>query len=401
MNKLRNAILYTMLIVVVFRIGVHIPVPFVNVDAIKSIVESDTFSFLSILNGGGLTNFSILALGVSPYITSSIIVQLLQTDLSKTVTSWSEQGRVGHVKTKRLTLVLSAIFGFLQAMGLTVGFSKYSNNFISNPTMFTYVIIALTMTVGSLILTWVGEFVDNKGLVSGISLVIFGGIISRIPSELSVIYQNGLTWNAVLAFVILITIIVFVEQSQLRLPLYYSKKSLSGDYLTWLPIKINVAGIIPVILAGSLFSIVPLMDSVLFGNVVRPDWMTFVLDCFTLESKKGVITYGLMIVVFTLFYSHVQLNPERVAEHLGKVNGYIVGVRPGLDTEKYVSKKLNKLSFISSLYLILVSVLPLNAILGLQKSSLLSGTTMLILIGVSIEIYRNIKGKQTIGNYLQ
>lgn len=399
MSKLRNAILYTMLIVVVFRIGVHIPVPFVNVDSIKSIIESDTFSFLSILNGGGLTNFSILALGVSPYITSSIIVQLLQTDLSKTVTSWSEQGRMGHVKTKRLTLVLSAIFGFLQAIGLTVGFSKYNHDFIQNPTMFTYVIIALAMTIGSLILTWVGEFVDDKGLASGISLVIFGGIISRIPLELSTIYQNGLTWKAVLAFVILITIIVFVEQSQLRLPLYYSKKSLSGDYLTWLPIKINVAGIIPVILAGSLFSIVPLMDSVLFSDA-RPDWMAFVLECFTLASKKGVITYGLMIVIFTFFYSHVQLNPERVAEHLGKANGYIVGVRPGLDTEKYVSMELNKLSFISSFYLILISVLPLNAMLGLQKSNLLSGTTMLILIGVSIEIHRNIKGKQTVGNYL-
>lgn len=241
---------------------------------------------------------------------------------------------------------------------------------------------------------------DDKGLASGISLVIFGGIISRIPSELSTIFQNGLAWNAVLAFVILITIIVFVEQSQLRLPLYYSKKSLSGDYLTWLPIKINVAGIIPVILAGSLFSVVPLMDSVLFSDV-RPDWMTFVLECFKLASKKGVIVYGLLIVVFTLFYSHVQLNPERVAEHLGKANGYIVGVRPGLDTEKYISRKLNKLSFISSIYLIFVSVVPITAMLGLQQSSVLSGTTMLILIGVSIEIYRNIKGKQTIGNYLQ
>lgn len=399
MNKLRNAILYTMLIVVVFRIGVHIPVPFVNVDAIKSIVESDTLSFLSILNGGGLTNFSILALGVSPYITSSIIVQLLQADLSKTVTSWSEQGRVGHVKTKRLTLVLSSVFGFLQAIGLTVGFSKYSNDFIQNPSMFKYLIIALTMTLGSFILTWVGEFIDDKGLASGISLVIFGGIISRIPSELSVIYQSGLAWNAVLAFVILVTIIVFIEQSQLRLPLYYSKKSLDGDYLTWLPIKINVAGIIPVILAGSLFSVVPLMDSVLFSDA-RPNWMTFVLECFTLASKKGVIVYGLLIVVFTLFYSHVQLNPERVAEHLGKANGYIVGVRPGLDTEKYISRKLNKLSFISSIYLIFVSVVPITAMLGLQQSSILSGTTMLILIGVSVEIYRNIKGKQTVGKYL-
>lgn len=399
MRKLRNAILYTMLIVVVFRIGVHIPVPFVNVDSIKSIIESDTFSFLSILNGGGLTNFSILALGVSPYITSSIIVQLLQTDLSKTVTSWSEQGRIGHVKTKRLTLVLSSIFGFLQAMGLTIGFSHYNHDFIQNPTMFTYVIIALTMTVGSLILTWIGEFIDDKGLASGISLVIFGGIISRIPSELSTIYQNGLAWNAVLAFVILVTIIVFIEQSQLRLPLYYSKKSLDGDYLTWLPIKINVAGIIPVILAGSLFSVVPLMDSVLFSDA-RPNWMTFVLECFTLASKKGVIVYGLLIVVFTLFYSHVQLNPERVAEHLGKANGYIVGVRPGLDTEKYISRKLNKLSFISSIYLIFVSVVPITAMLGLQQSSILSGTTMLILIGVSVEIYINIKGKQTVGKYL-
>lgn len=399
MHKLRNAILYTMLIVVVFRIGVHIPVPFVNVDSIKSIIESDTLNFLSILNGGGLTNFSILALGVSPYITSSIIVQLLQADLSKTVTSWSEQGRMGHLKTKRLTLVLSAIFGFLQAIGLTVGFSKYNHDFIQNPTMFTYVIIALMMTAGSLILTWVGEFIDDKGLASGISLVIFGGIISRIPSELSTIFQNGLAWNAVLAFVILVTIIVFIEQSQLRFPLYYSKKSLDGDYLTWLPIKINVAGIIPVILAGSLFSVVPLMDSVLFSDA-RPDWMTFVLECFTLASKKGVIVYGLLIVVFTLFYSHVQLNPESMAEHLGKANGYIVGVRPGLDTEKYISRKLNKLSFISSIYLIFVSVVPITAMLGLQQSSILSGTTMLILIGVSVEIYRNIKGKQTVGKYL-
>lgn len=400
MNKLRNAILYTLLIIVVFRLGVHIPVPFVNVSAIHELTNSETFDFLSLLNGGGLTNFSVFALGVSPYITASIIIQLLQMDLSKTVVEWSEQGQIGRKKTKRLTLVLSAIFGFMQAIGLTYGFNKYSSDFVVNPSTTTYLIIAGVITIGSVVLAWIGETVNDKGLASGISLVIFGGIVSRIPSELGLINESGHLWQALVVFLVLAIIIVFFEQSQLRIPMYYSKKATDEYQTSWLPIKINAAGVIPVILAGSIFMLPQIVEALFFSNSVKPDWLVFVFECFNMSAKKGMLTYALIVILFTFFYAQVQINPEKLAENLGKSNGYIVGVRPGEGTEKYVSKKLNQLSIIGSIYLLTISTLPLTWIFGLQHSSLLSGTTILILIGVAVEMYRNVKGKQTMKHYL-
>ena len=372
-NKLRNAILYTLLIIVVFRLGVHIPVPFVNVGAIHELTNSETFDFLSLLNGGGLTNFSVFALGVSPYITASIIIQLLQMDLSKTVVEWSEQGQIGRKKTKRLTLFLSAIFGFMQAIGLTYGFNKYDSNFVINPSTTTYLIIAGVITLGSLILAWIGETVNDKGLASGISLVIFGGIVSRIPAELRLIHE---------------------------IPMYYSKKATDEYQTSWLPIKINAAGVIPVILAGSIFMLPQIVESLFFKDVVKPEWVTFIFECFNMSAKKGMLTYALIVILFTFFYAQVQINPEKLAENLGKSNGYIVGIRPGEDTEKYVSHKLNQLSIIGSIYLLTIATLPLTQIFGLRHSSLLSGTTILILIGVAVEMYRNIKGKHTMKHYL-
>lgn len=400
MNKLRNAILWTLLIIIIFRLGVHIPVPFVNVSAIHELTSSETFDFLSLLNGGGLTNFSIFALGVSPYITASIIIQLLQMDLSKTVMEWSEQGQIGHKKTKRLTLFLSAIFGFVQAIGLTYGFNKYSNDFVINPSTTTYLIIAGVITLGSLLLAWIGETVSDKGLASGISLVIFGGIVSRIPVELKLIHESGTWWKALIVLLILTIIIVFFEQSQLRIPMYYSKKATDEHQTSWLPIKIDAAGVIPVILAGSIFMLPPIVGALFFSNGMRPEWLRFIFECFDMSSKKGMLTYALIVILFTFFYAHVQINPEKLAENLAKSNGYIVGVRPGAETEKYVSHKLNQLSVIGSIYLLTIVTLPLTQIFGLRHSSLLSGTTILILIGVTVEMYRNIKGKHTMKHYL-
>ena len=334
MNKLRNAILYTLLIIVVFRLGVHIPVPFVNVSAIHELTNSETFDFLSLLNGGGLTNFSVFALGVSPYITASIIIQLLQMDLSKTVVEWSEQGQIGRKKTKRLTLVLSAIFGFMQAIGLTYGFNKYSSDFVVNPSTTTYLIIAGVITIGSVVLAWIGETVNDKGLASGISLVIFGGIVSRIPSELGLINESGHWWQALVVFLVLAIIIVFFEQSQLRIPMYYSKKATDECQTSWLPIKINAAGVIPVIFAGSIFMLPQIVEALFFSNSVTPDWLVFVFECFNMSAKKGMLTYALIVILFTFFYAQVQINLEKLAENYGISNGYIVGVRPGEDTAK-------------------------------------------------------------------
>ena len=288
MKKLRNAILYTLLIIVVFRLGVHIPVPFVNVSAIHELTNSETFDFLSLLNGGGLTNFSVFALGVSPYITASIIIQLLP------------------------------IFGFMQAIGLTYGFNKYSSDFVVNPSTTTYLIIAGVITIGSVVLAWIGETVNDKGLASGISLVIFGGIVSRIPSELGLISESGHWWQALVVFLVLAIIIVFFEQSQLRIPMYYSKKATDEYQTSWLPIKINAAGVIPVILAGSIFMLPQIVEALFFGNSVKPDWLVFVFECFNMSAKKGMLTYALIVILFTFFYAQVQINPEKLAENLGK-----------------------------------------------------------------------------------
>lgn len=400
MKKLLQSIGYTLMLIVVFRAGAHIPVPGVNAEAVSSLVNSDAFSILNLFNGGALSNFSLFAMGVSPYITASIIVQLLQMDLVPALVEWNDQGEVGRRKAQKLTVFLSAFFGFAQAIGLSYGFNHYANaQFINEPTTAKYLFVAGMLTIGSIILTILGEYVNDKGLGSGISTLIFAGILSRVPQELYHAYQSSTLHIVLAVFAIMTLIIIFFEQSQLRLPMYYSKK-FSGELTpSWIPIKINSAGVIPVIFAGSVFTIPSLIAQIFNYSSENEPVVQFIFECFNLAAKKGMITYAILVVMFTFFYAYVQINPEKMAENLQKSNGYLVGVRPGEDTENFVTKKLNRLNIIGAFYLMAITVFPIAQIAGVQHFSLLSGTSLLIIIGVSLEMYRQLSGKFSMTTY--
>lgn len=402
MKKLLKPIGYTFLLIFIFRLGVHIPVPGVDPQAIQSIVNSDAFSIFNLFNGGALSNFSIFALGVSPYITASIIIQLLQMDISPTFVEWSKQGEVGRRKLTRATVLLSIFFGFIQGLGIAFGFNQFSNaQFVAEPTILKYVVIAILLTVGSTVLTLLGEYTNDRGLGNGISTLIFASILSRVPGELYQAYENNLLINVIVAFLIMFAIIVYIEQAQLRIPMYYSKK-FSGELTqSWLPLKLNSAGVIPVIFASSVFTVPQLMNQLLYpAGHEHNEIIKFLLECFTLASKKGVITYALLVVMFTFFYAQVQINPEKVADNLAKSSGYIYSIRPGEDTEKYLSSKIRHLSVLGSIYLVAITVLPIATIFHITiNTSLLSGTSLLILIGVAAEMSRQIKGKLTFKQY--
>lgn len=402
MKKLFKPIGYTFLLIFIFRLGVHIPVPGVDPQAIQSIVNSDAFSIFNLFNGGALSNFSIFALGVSPYITASIIIQLLQMDISPTFVEWSKQGEVGRRKLTRATVLLSIFFGFIQGLGIAFGFNQFSNaQFVADPTILKYVVIAIFLTVGSTVLTLLGEYTNDRGLGNGISTVIFASILSRVPNELYQAYENNLMINVIVAFLIMFAIIVYIEQAQLRIPMYYSKK-FSGELTqSWLPLKLNSAGVIPVIFASSVFSVPQLMNQLLYpAGYEHSELVKFLLECFTLASKKGVITYAILVIMFTFFYAQVQINPEKVADSLAKSSGYIYSVRPGEDTEKYLSSKIRHLSVLGSIYLVAITVLPIATIFHVTiNTSLLSGTSLLILIGVAAEMSRQIRGKLTFSHY--
>ena len=402
MKKLIKPIGYTFLLIFIFRLGVHIPVPGVDPQAIQSIVNSDAFSIFNLFNGGALSNFSIFALGVSPYITASIIIQLLQMDISPTFVEWSKQGEVGRRKLTRATVLLSIFFGFIQGLGIAFGFNQFSHaQFVADPTILKYVVIAIFLTVGSTVLTLLGEYTNDRGLGNGISTVIFASILSRVPNELYQAYENNLMINVIVAFLIMFAIIVYIELAQLRIPMYYSKK-FSGELTqSWLPLKLNSAGVIPVIFASSVFSVPQLINQLMYpAGYEHGQLITFLLECFTLAAKIGVVTYAILVVMFTFFYAQVQINPEKVADSLAKSSGYIYSVRPGEDTEKYLSSKIRHLSVLGSIYLVAITVLPLATIFHVTiNTSLLSGTSLLILIGVAAEMSRQIRGKLTFSHY--
>lgn len=402
MKKVLKPIGYTFLLIFIFRLGVHIPVPGVDPQAIQSIVNSDAFSIFNLFNGGALSNFSIFALGVSPYITASIIIQLLQMDISPTFVEWSKQGEIGRRKLTRATVLLSILFGFIQALGIAFGFNQFSHTqFVADPSILKYCVIAIFLTVGSTVLTLLGEYVNDKGLGNGISTVIFASILSRVPNELYQAYEHNVLVNVILAFFVMLLLIIYIEQAQLRIPIYYSKK-FSGELTqSWLPLKLNSAGVIPVIFASSVFSVPQLINQLLYPAGHEHDQIVkFLLECFTLTAKKGVFTYAILVVMFTFFYAQVQINPEKVADSLAKSSGYIYSIRPGDDTEKYLSSKIRHLSVLGSIYLIIVTVAPIATIFHVTiATSLLSGTSLLILVGVAAEMSRQIKGKLTFNHY--
>ena len=409
-KDIRQRLLYTLMILVVFRIGTHITVPGVNASAIVTFANAGFFGILNTFSGGALSNFSIFSMGVSPYITASIVVQLLQMDILPTFVEWAKQGEVGRRKLNTATRYLTIVIGFFQAFAISFGFNAYANyGLINNPGISTYLLIALVLTAGTMFVTWLGDMITVNGISNGVSIIIFAGIVARMPHDIYEFYVNqlqgkadeelyrayGFTAALAVAIILVVMLVVYIEQAQRRLPISYSKRPTGASEASWLPLKINSAGVIPVIFASSFIALPQTVLSAVHGQYSEESWYQVATNIFDYQKPAGASLYIFLIVVFTYFYAFVQVNPEKVAENLQKQGGYILSVRPGKETEHYISGMLLRLSTVGALYLGGISLLPMiaAALWNLPRGLMLGGTNLLIVVGVALEISRQIEGR--------
>ena len=409
-KDIRQRLLYTLMILVVFRTGTHTTVPGVNASAIVTFANAGFFGILNTFSGGALSNFSIFSMGVSPYITASIVVQLLQRDILPTFVEWSKQGEVGRRKLNTATRYLTIVIGFFQAFAISFGFNAYANyGLINNPGISTYLLIALVLTAGTMFVTWLGDMITVNGISNGVSIIIFAGIVARMPHDIYEFYVNqlqgkadeelyrayGFTAALAVAIILVVMLVVYIEQAQRRLPISYSKRPTGASEASWLPLKINSAGVIPVIFASSFIALPQTVLSAVHGQYSEESWYQVATNIFDYQKPAGASLYIFLIVVFTYFYAFVQVNPEKVAENLQKQGGYILSVRPGKETEHYISGMLLRLSTVGALYLGGISLLPMiaAALWNLPRGLMLGGTNLLIVVGVALEISRQIEGR--------
>ncbi|RYL89881.1 preprotein translocase subunit SecY [Sporolactobacillus sp. THM7-4] len=405
--EIRRKVVFTLLMLIVFRIGTFIPVPDIN-SSLINISDSSAFGLFNTFGGGALQNFSILSMGVMPYITSSIIVQLLQMDVVPKLTEWSKQGEMGRRKLNQLTRYGTIVLGFIEAIGLSYGFNQNFPGLVQNPSIWTFLSIASVLTAGTAFLMWLGDQITSYGVGNGISIIIFAGIVARIPTAVNQIYAQRLAASAnntfmevlgIAAIIVVVLLIVvgtiFVQQGMRKIPIQYAKRTIGSKTYraepTHLPIKVNAAGVIPVIFAISLMITPPTIARFFPSNAVT-EWVVRVFDYSTVY---GMIIYAALIIAFTYFYTFVQVNPEKMAKNLGEQGGYIPGIRPGKSTEKYITRILYRLTFLGSIFLAVISLLPIvfGEIGSLPASARIGGTSLLIVVGVALDTMKRIESQ--------
>lgn len=408
-KEIRRKILFTLGVLIVFRLGTYITVPGINAKALASVASSGLISMLNTFSGGGLTNYSILAMGVSPYITAQIVVQLLQMDIVPKFVEWSKQGEVGRRKLNQVTRYLTIVLAFVQSIGITAGFNALSSlHLVQNPSVQTYVCIGVILTAGTMFATWLGDMITDRGIGNGISIIIMAGILARVPVGIKQIFQEEFVdvsksqlWHSVLYCVVLllvilviVTFVTYVQQANYKIPIQYTRRVAGSSESSYLPLKVNVAGVIPVIFASSFIATIQTILMAFTRTHSGDGWYQTLSNIFNMQTVPGMILYTVLIILFTFFYAFVQVNPEKLSENLQKQGSYIPSVWPGKETEKYVSRLLMRLSTVGSLFLGFVSLIPLvaSSVWGLNESIGLGGTSLLIVVGVTLETMRQIEG---------
>lgn len=408
-KQVRSKILFTLFIILVFRIGTTITVPGINAKALNSLSDLPFLNMLSLVSGNAMRNFSVFALGVSPYITASIVVQLLQMDLLPKFVEWGKQGEVGRRKLNQATRYISLVLAFVQSIGITAGFATLSRTkLVANPNWQTYLLIGALLTTGSVIVTWLGEQITDKGYGNGVSMIIFAGIVSGIPGMIKGIYEDYFVnipsdrLNSSLIFVgilivavlVIIYFTTFVQQAEYKIPIQYTKIAQGAPSSSYLPLKVNPAGVIPVIFASSITAAPAAIFQFVSAMGYNASWVRTAQALLATTTISGMFTYALLIILFTFFYTFVQINPEKTAENLQKSGAYIHGVRPGKGTEEFMSKLLRRLATVGSLFLGVISIMPIVAkdVFGLSEAVAFGGTSLLIIISTGIEGIKQLEG---------
>ncbi len=402
-TELRNKVVFTLLMFAVFRAGTHIPVPGVNAAVIEQLFSSgNLFGLLDLFAGGALSKFSIFAMSITPYINASIILQLL-TVVVPTLERWSKEGEDGRKKITQLTRYGTVVLGFIQALGMAYGLRMA----INDPGLGSILLIALTLTAGTTFLMWLGEQITQKGIGNGISLIIFAGIVSRLPDGLYVIFEYLKAgtinlFNLVLFLVIAIAMIVFViaiSQGTRRIPVQYAKRVVGrktvGGHSSYLPLKVNQAGVIPIIFASSV-----LMFPVTIAQFINVPWVKTAADWFAWGTPLQTTLYILLIIFFTYFYTAVSLNIQDMAENMKKYGGFIPGLRPGKPTSDYLDRVLTRITLAGAIFLALISIMP-NIIVWATKIQgvYFGGTALLIVVGVALDTMKQIESLVLMRHY--
>lgn len=416
-KEIRKRILFTLAMLFIFRFGTAITVPGVDTsELVAGLQDSSLFAMINLLGGGGLEQLSIFALGVGPYITASIIIQLLSMDVIPALTELSKGGATGRKQIDKYTRYLAVVLGFFQASTMVYGFSKqYTSLIVGGSSLSTVLYIATILTAGSMFLLWIGDRISMKGIGNGVSMLIAAGIISRLPHQFQTAWQtmvdtssSSATFNGVLmfalyilAYLFIIIFVVWMQTAERKIPIQYTSSTVAARKkdMTYLPLKINSASVIPVIFASALM-VAPLQIIRMFTSA---DWVDTLAYFLGMTTPASLIIYVILTILFTFFYTHLQIDPEKIAENLGKSGTYIPGIRPGSETKQYINKVLNRITVLGSLGLAFVAVLPhaLPLIPGLNMPSSMGigGTGIIIVVGVAMETVKQIEGRLTQKSY--
>ncbi len=418
---LRKKILYTLLIIVAFRFGSVVPAPFLDMDALATLMDqasqSTALGYINMLTGGAFMYASLFAMGITPYINSSIIMQLLTIAIPP-LERLAKEGEAGRKKIATITRYVTVGLGLIQGVAYYIwlrsnGIVKYDTGFSS---IFAAVIIVLTFTAGTALIMWMGEQINEKGIGNGISIILFAGIVARLPVTLGTVWQYmqlGMTSPStsghylvlaplfLILFLVIIWVIVFMNEAERRIPVQYAKKvvgrKMYGGQSTFLPIKVAMSGVMPVIFASAILFI-PQMIQV-FANPQSGFWKNF-LDAFSQTGWLYVVLYFLLIIMFAYFYMSIQYNPLEMANNLRQNNGTVPGMRPGKPTADFIAKILSKVTLIGALFLAFVALIPIvfTNVTGMVGLSI-GGTSIIIIVGVALETVKQLESQMMMRHY--
>ena len=428
-KEIMGRIVFTIMILFIFRLGAQITVPGVTIPESSTLNSylsgNNPLSLMNLLGGGTLQSFSIFALGVSPYITAQIIVQLLSTDVLPALSELKRQGQYGRKKIEMATRYLTLMLGAVQAYGIikTMQASEYIEFATAKYEWMTYIYIVIVLLAGTMLVMWLGDQISVKGIGNGISMIIFAGIVSSLPSQMVNAWQM---WCSpyifargegeaiagifqfllyVLAYLLIIAFVTFIELSKRKIPVQHSGKgggqTQSMARASFLPIKINSAGVIPVIFASSILMAPSVIMAFVDAEQSNATWLGIfstsqLFDMGGWYMPWGLIIYIVLTVAFCFFYANLQINPQQLAENFQKNGSYIPGIRPGNETERYVRKVLNRVTVIGAAALAFIAALPpvltMTGVFGGNQSLALGGTGLIIVVGVALEINSQIDG---------
>lgn len=410
-KEIRNRIFFTLAILFLYRLGAAIPAP--RIDSVKltaSLGEGNAIlNIMNMLGGGSMQRFSIFSLGVGPYITASIIVQLMSMDVIPALTELSKSGEEGRKQIDKITRYIAVIMSFVQALIMVKMFSD-QYQVVDKAGWATFIYIATVLTAGTMFLCWLGDRISLKGVGNGMSMLIFAGIVSSLPSQFVQVYdaliKSGMAKGLllfsgfILSYILIIVLVVFTTNAERKIPIQYTSSGLGRGQsdMTYIPLKINSASVTPVIFASAIMA-APLTIASFF---TQNAFTKFLNTWLSVQNWQGLIVYLVLIVLFTFFYTNLQVDPEKMAENLKKNGSYIVGVRPGKDTENYVSTILNRITVLGAVSLLIIAAIP--PVVGLlipqmPAAAALGGTGIIIVVGVALETVKDLQGRLTQRSY--